>query len=213
MDVLAALRGSGQIGLAAAILAGPLLVWRRCVLVAAVWRGRGGARGRADPTVLAGCLTGAALCGQALPEGSLDFAALLGVGGFWDRPVAALPGLLRDLAAAAPDRVAAAWAADARGDLRLLLAMAAAPLLVRLTIAARTLSGGRLARRLLAETMVFAVSVGGVAWTLPLLCWGVNRLNVWLILAAIVVIQDVRYGRPAVTPRLAARLWSSSPGR
>ena len=212
VDILEAFRGLGRIGLMLAILAGPLVVWRRGIVAAAVWRGRAGLHGRADATVLSGCLTGAVLFGQALPAEALDLAALLGVGGIWDRPASALPDLLWDLATEAPRRLAAAWDSDARGDVRLLLAAAAAPFPIQILLVGRALPRNRISRLLLAETMVFAMSAGGAAWAFALLCWGVNQLNVWLILIAIVVIQDVRYGHPPVTPRVAARLWRSRTG-
>jgi hypothetical protein len=57
-------------------------------------------------------------------------------------------------------------------------------------------------RLLLGEVATFVASIIGAVYLGPLLMWSLNRLNFWLLLIVILLIQDHRYDEPPLFGRL-----------
>jgi hypothetical protein len=57
-------------------------------------------------------------------------------------------------------------------------------------------------RFLLAEFATFVASAIGTVYLGPLVLWSIDRLNFWLLLVAVLLIQDYRYDEPPLFGRL-----------
>ena len=91
---------------------------------------------------------------------------------------------------------------DARRDLQAWLGLAMTLWLVRaiaVLLSGPPQGGSRL---LLGEIATLVSSIIGTVYLGPLLLWSLNRLNFWLLLIVILLIQDYRYDEPPLFGRL-----------
>lgn len=201
MDVLDLLGDVGRVLLRIFIVIAPLLAWQFVALWARPWRRRGG--GLADPTVISGMMTGIAILVVILPPAALSWNAIATVGGFWDLGLWQFIGLAREMVLEGPGALLAALLRDdPQRDLQAWLALAMTLWLVRVIAVwlAGPLQGGD--RLLAAEAVTYLASVVGTVYLGPLLLWSVNQLNFWVLLIAVLLIQDYRYDEPPLFGRL-----------
>jgi len=201
MDVLELLGDAGRILLRVFIVIAPLLAWQFVALWARPLRRRSG--GLADPTIIAGMMVGVAILTVILPAEALTWDGIVQVGGFWDLDLWQFVELARGMVVNGPAALLTALVVDdARRDLQAWLALAMTLWLVRAI--AVWLSGapqGGL-RLLLGEVATLVASIIGTVYLGPLVLWSVNRLNFWLLLIAVLLIQDYRYDEPPLLGRL-----------
>lgn len=201
MDVLEFLGEVGRVTLRLFIVIAPLLAWQWVALWARPDRRRAG--GLADPTILAGMMVGFAILYVILPSQSLNWNAIVDVGAFWDLSLGEFVDLARSMVLHGPG--ALLWALlydDPWRDLRAWLALAAVVWLIRMVGVWLAGPPHGSSRFLLAELATFVASVLGTVYLGPLVLWSINRLNFWLILVAILLIQDYRYDEPPLFGRL-----------
>jgi hypothetical protein len=201
MDVLEVLGEVGHFTLRAFVVVAPLLAWQWVALWARPWRRRAG--GLADPTVLAGIMLGIAMLAVILPPEGLTWDAIVSVGGFWDLGLMQFVELARSMAIHGPGALLAALRYDdARRDLQAWLALAVTLWLIRAIGVWMAGPPDGTPRFLLAELATFAASAFGTVYLGPLVLWSANRLNFWLFLFAVLLIQDYRYDEPPLFGRL-----------
>ena len=197
MDLLELL---GWIARGIAILA-PLLLWRWILTVTRARRER---PGPIVLTVLASVMVGVAAAAAVLADTAPSWDSIVAVGGYWDRPLSEFPllaiGLIRR---AIPKLLAILRLDDARRDYRVWLGMAFAIWGARIFVGMFRQPRQGVFRFLVAEAIAFAAGVVATIYLGPLLLWAVNRLNFWLLLAIVLIIQDCRYGQPPKTYRIA----------
>jgi hypothetical protein len=201
MDVLDILGEIGRVLLRVFIVIAPLLAWQWVALWTRPFRRRGG--GLADPTVLAGMMVGVAILAVILPLESLTWDAIVSVGGFWDLGLMQFVELARSMVIHGPGvLLATVLYDDPWRDLQAWLTLAVTLWAIRVVA---VLLGGPpygASRLLLAELATFLASALGTVYLGPLLLWSTNRLNFWLLLIAILLIQDFRYDEPPLFGRL-----------
>jgi len=201
MDVLDYLGAAGRLLLRVFIVIAPLLAWQWVALWALPYRRRSG--GLADPTILAGIMAGIAVLAVILPPESLTWDAVVSVGGFWDLELMQFVELARNMVLHGPAALLTTLIVDdARRDLQAWLTLAVTLWAIRVVA---VLMGGPPygpGRLLLAELATFLASALGTVYLGPLLLWSTNRLNFWLLLIAILLIQDFRYDEPPLFGRL-----------
>jgi hypothetical protein len=201
MDVFNLLGDLGRILLRTFVVIAPLLAWQFVALWARPWRRRAG--GLADPTIIAGMMTGIGILLVILPPESLTWNAIVSVGGFWDLGLWEFADLARGMMVSGPFALLGALVQDdpAR-DLQAWLGLAMLLWLVRVIAVwlSGPIEGG--SRLLIGETATFVASVLGTIYLGPLLLWSINRLNFWLLLIAVLLIQDYRYDEPPLFGRL-----------
>jgi hypothetical protein len=201
MDVLDFLGEAGRVLLRVFIVIAPLLAWQWVALWGRPYRRRAG--GLADPTVLAGIMVGIAILTVILPPEILTWDAIVSVGGFWDLGLMQFVGLARSMVLHGPGTLLATLVSDdAERDLQAWLALAMTLWAIR--VVAVWLSGPPLgtSRFLAAEAATFVASTLGTVYLGPLVLWSINRVNFWLLLMAILLIQDYRYDDPPLFGRL-----------
>jgi hypothetical protein len=100
---------------------------------------------------------------------------------------------------------------DAARDLQAWLALAMTLWWVRVIAVwlAGAPNGG--SRLLVAEVATFVASVMGAVYLGPLLLWSINQLNFWLLLIAVLLIQDYRYDEPPLFGRLVGAVGTARP--
>ena len=201
MDVLEILGEIGRVLLRVFIVIAPLLAWQWVALWTRPFRRRSG--GLADPTVLAGMMVGVAILAVILPPEALTWDAIVTVGGFWDLGLMQFVELARSMVLHGPGvLLATVLYDDPWRDLQAWLTLAVTLWAIRVVA---VLMGGPPygpGRLLLAELATFLASALGTVYLGPLLLWSTNRLNFWLLLIAILLIQDFRYDEPPLFGRL-----------
>lgn len=201
MDVLEFFGEVGRFALRVFIVIAPLLAWQWVALWARPYRRRAG--GLADPTILAGMMVGFAILFVIMPARALNWNAIVDVGGFWDLGLSEFVELARGMVMHGPGVLL--WTVvheDPRRDLRAWLALAAAVWLIRMVGVWMAGPPHGSTRFALAELATFAASSLGTVYLGPLTLWSINRLNFWLILIAMLLIQDYRYDEPPLFGRL-----------
>lgn len=201
MDVLEYLGEAGRILIRVFIVIAPLLAWQWVALWTRRYRRRAG--GLADPTIIAGMMVGIAILAVVLSPESLTWDAIVSVGGFWDLPLMQFVELARSMVLHGPAALLEELIhGDARRDVQAWIALAVLIWAVRavaIWLADPPFGSGRF---LLAEVATFLASVIGTVYFGPLLLWSINRLNFWLVLIAVLLIQDYRYDDPPLFGRL-----------
>ncbi|MGC1407454.1 MAG: hypothetical protein WA864_00750 [Acetobacteraceae bacterium] len=201
MDIFDLLGDAGRIALRTFIVAAPLLAWQFIVLWARPLRRRSG--GLADPTVIGGMMVGVAILAVILPAEALTWDSVIMVGGYWDMGLWQFMDLAHGMVVNGPVALLTVLAVDdARRDLQAWLALAMTLWLVRaiaVWLSGAPLGGSRL---LLGEVATFVASIIGTVYLGPLLLWSLNRLNFWLLLIVLLLIQDYRYDEPPLFGRL-----------
>ena len=201
MDVLEFLGEVGRFTLRLFIVIAPLLAWQWVALWARPYRRRAG--GLADPTIVAGMMVGFAILYAIMPARALNWSAIVDVGGFWDLSLGEFVDLARSMVVHGPGVLLAAVVYDdPRRDLRAWLALAAVVWLIRVVGVLMAGPPHGSARFLLAELATFVATVLGTVYLGPLVLWSINRLNFWLALIAVLLIQDYRYDEPPLFGRL-----------
>jgi hypothetical protein len=201
MDVLELLGEVGRVLLRVFIVIAPLLAWQWVALWGRPYRRRAG--GLADPTVLAGIMVGIAILAVILPPEILTWSAIVTVDGFWDLGLMQFVALARSFVLHGPVALISALISDDPfRDLHAWLTLAMTLWAIRLI--AVWLSGLPFGanRFLLAEVATLVASTLGTVYLGPLLLWSINRANFWLLLFAILLIQDYRYDDPPLFGRL-----------
>ncbi len=201
MDVLDILGDVARVLLRTFIVIAPLLAWQFVAIWARPYRRRAG--GLADPTVIAGMMVGIAILAVLLPPELLTWDPIVSVGGFWDMSLLQFIELSRSMVVHGPIVLLDALIRDdARRDLQAWLALAMTLWLVR--VIAVWLEGAPRGgtHLLVGEVATFVASIVGTVYLGPLLFWSINELNFWLMLIAVVLIQDYRYDDPPLFGRL-----------
>jgi hypothetical protein len=201
MDVLDFLSSAASYAIGPLLIIGPMLLYRWVTDTAAHWDLYGGFR--EDNATLAGLLLGVCLVAATpLPGQPLSFDSVFNRGGPWDFHLEAFGSLVIDRMEAAPgsllDRLILD---DDRLNLTLGVAMAAA-LLAGRAIAGVVWQGwwpsvATIAMDLTVAALTAALTLYGAILGL----WLCNRLNFWLFLVAIVMIQEYRYNMFGLFPR------------
>lgn len=201
MDVLDFLGEAGRVLLRVFIVIAPLLAWQWVALWGRPYRRRAG--GLADPTVIAGGMVGIAILAVILPPEMLSWDAIVSIGGSWDLGLTQFVELARSFVVHGPGALLVTLLYDdEQRDLRAWLALAFTLWAVRalaVWLAGPPVGTGRF---LLAELATFLASIIGTVYLGPLVLWSINRLNFWLLLVAVVLIQDYRYDEPPLFGRL-----------
>ncbi|PWC52740.1 hypothetical protein [Azospirillum sp. TSO22-1] len=201
MDVLELLSSAASFAVGPLLIIVPLLTYRWVTDTAAHWDLYGGFR--EDNATLAGLLLGICLVAVTpLPGQPLSFDSVFNRGGPWDFHLEAFGSLVRDRMEVAPglllDRL---MLDDERLNLTLGLAMAAALLLGRAVFGIARQgwwhSVATIAMDLTVATMTAALTLYAVILGL----WLCNRLNFWLFLVGLVMIQEYRYNMLGLFPR------------
>jgi hypothetical protein len=205
MDVLAFLGETGRLLLRVLVVIAPLLVWQWTFTQTRVYRD---GTGPAALTVVASSMVGLAALTALLPDTTMTWDAIVAPGGFWDLSLPEFLWLAAGIARRAlPNLLATLQFDDDRSNFQAWLAAAFALWFLRMAIGLLVVGPpGRGRRFLIHEFVTFVVGVFGAIYAGPLLLWSINRLNFWLLLVAIVLIQDCRYDEPPLVLRLAARL-------
>lgn len=183
----------------------PLLVWQWVILLGRPARG---AWGMMDATVLSGGMLGAGVLPLLIPPMAYGWNAIFAADGVWDLTLAefharawayllrAAPALLRGLGTPSAQTL----------DLWVWTALALVIWLLRLAIGATLRRWRGIRRFLFAEALTFVVSAFGVVYLAPLALWSLNKLNFWMLLLLVVLIQDWRHNEPPIVPRLVSAL-------
>jgi hypothetical protein len=205
MDMLAWMGEAGIFLLRAILVVAPLLVWRWTIAFTSPYRC---GTGSVWPTLAASAMAGLGALAAVMPHTMLTWDAIVSPGGFWDLT---LPEFL-PVAAGLVRRSLPALSEVPRSDnARSLFIGWIAGILV---IWGARLAVGLLAVRarnarlrfLTAELVCFVVGMSSTIYAGTLLAWLVNRLNFWLFLVVILLIQDYRYGHPPLAWRLTGWL-------
>ena len=201
VDIFALLGDAGRIVLRTFIVAAPLLAWQFVALWARPMRRRSG--GLADPTVIAGMMVGVAILVVILPAEALTWQGIVMVDGYWDMGLWQFMSVAHDMVVNGPIALLTELAVDdTQRDLQAWLGLAMTLWLLRaiaVGLAGAPQGGTRL---LLGEVTTLVTSVIGSVYFGPLLLWSLNRLNFWLLLIVILLIQDYRYDEPPLFGRL-----------
>jgi hypothetical protein len=201
MDVLEFLGEAGRVLLRVFIVIAPLLAWQWVALWARPYRRRVG--GLADPTIIAGMMVGVAILAVILPSEALTWDAIVSVGGFWDLDLMSFVELARSMVLHGPGALLTTLIYDdERRDLQAWLALAITLWAIRVISVWMAGPPRGTNRFLLAEAATFLASVIGTVYLGPLLLWSIDRLNFWLLLIAVLLIQDYRYDEPPLFGRL-----------
>jgi hypothetical protein len=201
MDVLELLGDAARVLLRVFIIIAPLLAWQFVALWARPWRRRGG--GLSDPTIIAGIMVGVAILAVILPPEALTWNAIVTAGGFWDLDLWQFADLARGLVISGPGALLSTLLHDdALRDLQAWLTLALTLWLVRVIavwLSGPLRSGGRL---LAGELATLFASILGTVYLGTLVLWSIDQLNFWLLLIAVLLIQDYRYDEPPLFGRL-----------
>ena len=204
MDLLAFIGGAGRWLLRALLVIAPLLAWQWTITLGQPYRAKTGAIG---PTLVASTMVGLGALVALLPGTTLTWDAIVTSGGFWDLTVPEFLAVSVDIVRQAlPALLATLRFDDERRNVQSWIAAALALWFIRLAIGliAGPPRGG--SQFLLAEIAGFVIGVFATIYAGPLLMWSVNRLNFWIFLVLILLIQDFRYCDPPLTVRLLGRL-------
>lgn len=201
MDVLDILSSAAAYAIGPLLIIVPLLLYRWVTDTAAHWDLYGGFR--EDNATLAGLLLGVCLVASTpLPGQPLTFDSVFNRGGPWDIHMEAFGALVIDRMQVAPgfllDRLILD---DERLNLTLGVAMAAALLFGR-AVTGVIWQGWRLSVVTVAMDLTVATLTAALTlYTAILTLWMCNRLNFWLFLLAIVMMQEYRYNMFGLFPR------------
>ncbi len=182
----------------------PLLIWQWLVLL---FRPTRGAAAAIDVTVISGAMVGFAAVVSVIPPMAFGWEAIMSPLGVWDLTVAEFfARVARFAASALPDLLEDMLREDPHKDLLLWVLLALAFWALRVAIVLVSRRARHAGRMIAAEILTFTVSLFGVVYLAPLLLWSVNRMNFWLLLVLILLIQDHRHNEPPVISRLFATL-------
>ena len=201
MDVLDLLSSAASYAVGPLLIIVPLLLYRWVTDSAAHWDLYGAAR--EDNATLAGLLLGVCLVAVTpLPGEPLGFDAVFNRGGPWDFRLEGFGALVLDRMEAAPGHLLDRLVFDdERWNLTLGVAMAAA-LLAGRAAAGIVWQGWRLAAVMIAVDLFVAMFTAALTlYGVILTLWLCNRLNFWLFLVAILMIQEYRYNQLGLFPR------------
>ncbi|HYH37433.1 MAG TPA: hypothetical protein VD860_04360 [Azospirillum sp.] len=201
MDVLELLSSAASFAVGPLLIIVPLLLYRWVTDTAAHWDLYGGFR--EDNATLAGLLLGICLVAATpLPGQPLSFDSVFNRGGPWDFHLEAFGALVLDRMALAPgfllDRL---LLDDERMNLTLGVAMAAALLLGRAAVGIAQQGWLRSVATIAMDVAVAALTAALVLYGAILGLWLCNRLNFWLFLVGLVMIQEYRYNMLGLFPR------------
>jgi len=203
MDVLAVIGATGRLLLGVLAVIAPLLIWQWTIVLARSYRGRPGPAGL---TVAASVMVGIAALAALIPGSILTWDAIAARGGFWELSLREFLSVSVGIARQAiPALQATLQFDDQRRNFQAWLAAAFALWLVRMVLGLVAGPPRGVRRFLLAELVCFVVGVFATIYAGPLLLWSINRLNFWIFLVLILLIQDCRYDEPPLILRLAAR--------
>jgi hypothetical protein len=212
MDVLAWMGDAGIFLLRVVLVVAPLLVWRWTIALTSPYRA--GTRS-VGPTLAASVMGGLGALAATLPHSIFTWDAIVSRGGFWDLKLPeflavaagvvwrAIPTLLEVLQSAGAQSNLVGWIAAiiVIWSTRLAIGLHALPL-----------RNARL-RFLAAELACFLAGMFATIYLGTLLPWLANRLNFWLFLVLILLIQDYRYGHPPLLWRLTGWLTMTPRGQ
>jgi len=201
MDVLDLLSSAASYAIGPLLIIVPLLLYRWVTDTAAHWDLYGASR--EDNATLAGLLLGVCLVAATpLPGQPLSVEAVFNRGGPWDFGLEAFGALVLDRMEAAPGYLLERLVFDdERWNLTLGVAMAAA-LLAGRAIAGIVRQGWRLSAVMIAMDLGVAVFTAALTlYAVILTLWLCNRLNFWLFLVGIVMMQEYRYNLLGLFPR------------
>jgi hypothetical protein len=201
MDVLAFLGEAGLLSLRVLLLIAPLLVWQWTFALARPWRAKAGPAGL---TLAASVVAGLSAFAAVLPSAALTWDGIVAPGGYWDLDLAGFLQRSADLAGdAVPALLDIFGSDDERRNFQVCIGLSVALWLIRL-IAVLMTRPPRVeeAAFLAAEMTSFFIGSFAALYAFALLLWSVNRLNFWLFLVLILLIQDFRYREPPLVCRL-----------
>ena len=180
------------------------LIWQWLVLL---FRPTRGAAAAIDVTVISGAMVGFAAVISVIPPMALGWEAIMTPMGVWDLTLAEFYARVARFAGhALPDLVDDLLHEDPHKDLLVWVLLALVFWTLRVAIVLLSRRTHHAARMIAAEILTFTVSLFGVVYLAPLLLWSVNRMNFWLLLVLILLIQDRRHNEPPVISRLFATL-------
>lgn len=201
MDVLELLSSAASYAIGPLLIIVPLLLYRWVTDSAAHWDLYGGLR--EDNATLAGLLLGICLVAATpLPGQPLTFDSVFNRGGPWDFHLEAFGSLVLDRMEVAPayllDRL---LLDDDRLNLTLGVAMAAALLAGRAAVGIAQQGWWHSVATIAMDLTVAALTAALVLYAVILGLWLCNRLNFWLFLVGLVMIQEYRYNMLGLFPR------------
>jgi len=204
MDLIDLLGDAGRILFRVLAVVLPLLVWQWLVHMGRPARG---AVSVVDVTVVSGAMVGLAAVPYVIPPMALGWEAIVTPNGVWDLTLGEFYArVARYASRALPNLMHGLLHDDQRKDLLVWLSLALTIWVLRILVALVGRHGRPVTGLFGAEIMTFAVSAYTVLYLAPLLLWSVNKLNFWLLLVLILLIQDHRHNEPPVISRLAATL-------
>lgn len=201
MDVLELLSSAASYAVGPLLIIVPLLAYRWVTDTAAHWEPYGGFR--EDNATLAGLLLGVCLVAATpLPGQPLTFDSIFNRGGPWDFGLQDFGALVLDRMGAAPglllDRLVLD---DERLNLLLGVAMALALLGGRAVVGILQQGAWLSAVTIAMDLFVAAMTAALTLYATILGLWLCNRLNFWLFLVGIVMMQEYRYNMIGLFPR------------
>lgn len=201
MDVLDLLSSAASYAIGPLLIIVPLLLYRWVTDTAAHWDLYGASR--EDNATLAGLLLGVCLVAVTpLPGQPLSFDSVFNRGGPWDFHLETFGALVLDRMEVAPGHLLDRLVFDdERLNLLLGVAMAAA-LLAGRAIAGVVWQGWRQSVATIAMDLTVVLFTAALTlYAVILTLWLCNRLNFWLFLVAILMIQEYRYNLFGLFPR------------
>lgn len=204
MDLLDLLGESARYLFRALMVAAPLLIWQWIVQFSRPVRG---GNGSGDATIASGVMIGLAALPVLIPPVALTWDGIVTPNGLWDLTLAEfLERALRYEARAMPGLAQAILFGDDRANLLAWCGLALLVWALRIGTAIAQRRGRRTRSLLITESCVFIASFHGVIYLGTLLLWSVNQLNFWVMLVAILLLQDYRHNEPPLLPRLLSAL-------
>lgn len=201
MDVLDLLSYAASYAAGPLFIIVPLLLYRWVTDTAAHWDLYGGFR--EDNATLAGVLLGICLVAATpLPGQPLTFDSVFNRGGPWDFHMEAFISLVFDRMEVAPGYLYDRLTLDDDRQNLLLGMILAVALLVAWAVAGVAQRGWRHALVTSAmDLTVAALTAVLTLYTVMLVLWLCNRLNFWLFLVGLVMLQEYRYNMVGLFPR------------
>ena len=188
----------------AIIVGAPLLLWLWIVQFSRVIRGGSSA---GDATVVSGSMIGLAALPLLIPPMALTWDAIVTPNGVWDLSLTeVLERALRYEARAALELATAIAGQDERANLLAWCGLALLVWALRIVTSLAQRRGRRARALLITEVRVFITSFHGVIYLATLTLWSINQLNFWVILVAMLLIQDYRHNEPPLLPRMLSAL-------
>ncbi len=204
MDLLDLLGEAAYYLFRALLVATPLLIWQWAVQFSRAVRGGSGS---GDATVASGAMIGLATLPLLIPPMALTWDGIVTPNGVWDLTLAEfMERALRYETRAVAELAAAMLWDDDRVNLIAWCGLALLIWGLRIGTAVAQRRGHRLRGLLITELAVFITSLHGLIYLATLTLWSINQLNFWVILVAILLIQDFRHNEPPFLPRILSAL-------